>query len=66
MLENKYLETYKFEGLAYIDTDPLCYIYLASFASPKDLSSESQYLFPLVILFKLVQKYNMYEIMNGP
>ena len=45
-----------FYSRKYIDADHLCYIYLASYSSPTNLSLESLYLFPLVLSFKLVQK----------
>ena len=39
-----------------MDSDHLCYIYLESFTSPADLSTESGYLVSLVLPFKLLQK----------
>ena len=40
----------------YIDSNHLCYIYLASFTSPANLFPESWYLVPLILPSKLVQK----------
>ena len=36
----------------YIDSDHLCYIYVASYPSPADVSPQ----IPYILLFKLVQK----------
>ena len=45
-----------FHLIKYTDSDHLCYVYLASYPSPADLSTEGQYLVLWVLPFKLVQK----------